>query len=104
MAREFAKAFYDSELWKNTREFVLQRDGGLCRTPGCYKPATDVHHIKWLTPKNINDPNVAVNPDNLISLCWMCHRNIHGKNKSQKFDENGYLIADRSKTPPGGRL
>lgn len=107
MAREFAKAFYKSKLWQDTREVILKRDRYLCRTVGCYNPAEEVHHIKHLTPENLNDPNVSVNPANLISLCGECHKAIHKKDKvaglKQRakrqdilpeiiFDENGYPI------------
>ena len=35
--------------------------------------AEEVHHKKELTPKNINDISVTVNPNNIISLCDDCH-------------------------------
>lgn len=35
------------------------------------------HHIKELTIENVNDPKVALNPDNIIILCHDCHNKIH---------------------------
>lgn len=100
MAREFSKAFYNSQLWKDTRAYILKRDKFLCVE--CGRPAEEVHHIKHLTPQNINDPNVTVNPDNLKSLCRECHFNEHkgehgnGRKNAEEykyeFDSNGYLI------------
>ena len=107
MARKFAKAFYKSKLWQDTREVILKRDKYRCQGANCYNPAEEVHHIKPLTPANINDVNITVNPANLICLCGDCHRAIHKKdkvaglrNKVQaqsknylpeiEFDENGY--------------
>lgn len=39
-----------------------------------HNPAEEVHLKKELTPDNINDISVTVNPDNLISLCGDCHK------------------------------
>lgn len=95
MARDFAKSFYNSKLWHDTREYILMRDHYLCKGDGCSNAATEVHHIKHITPYNINDPNVTINEKNLISLCHNCHRVAHGKtvlDDEYFFDENGYLI------------
>lgn len=71
MAREFAKAFYRSAEWRRVREYVLTRDRRLCRI--CGKPAEEVHHVQHLTPKNVWDVRVTLDPDNLVSLCRDCH-------------------------------
>ena len=109
MAREFAIAFYKSKEWAAVREYVLMRDRYLCQR--CRKPAQEVHHIKHLTPENIWDPNIALNPNNLISLCREDHFKIHQQDKSEgkkkhdkgkhadcgdgfHFDENGMLVRD----------
>lgn len=116
MAREFAKAFYNSGMWKNIREQMLKRDKYTCQTVGCYQPAEEVHHIIHLTPENINDVNITLNPKNLICLCGDCHKAIHKGEKIAglkrrasrqsilpeiEFDENGYPIPVSN--PPGGR-
>ena len=99
MARDFAKSFYNSKEWINTRDYVLRRDKYLCR---CGRPATEVHHIIHLSPQNIGDVTITMNPDNLISLCRDCHFEEHkgeyGKGREVKennpyiFDENGMLV------------
>lgn len=111
MAREFAKSFYSSEEWKTEREYILKRDNYLCVK--CGAPAEEVHHKIHLTPQNINDASISLNPDNLISLCKDCHfaehkidkaRGIREANKiidcneEYEFDENGLLV--RKNTPP----
>lgn len=83
MAQDFAKKFYKSKKWQRVRDYVLKRDGGMCQMPECYAPAEEVHHIKHLSKNNINDPDVALNPDNLISVCRACHFKIHQKEKIQ---------------------
>ena len=99
MARDFARSFYDSSEWRDVRAYVLMRDAYLCRH--CGAPATEVHHIIHLSPANIYDPAIALNPDNLVSLCKECHfaqhRGEHGRGRIREeqyeycFDENGFL-------------
>lgn len=100
MARSFAKSFYNSKEWEQTRLYVLKRDKFLCQD--CGKPASEVHHITHLTPQNIGDVSITMNPANLVSLCRECHfqrhKGEHGKGRMTKesnpytFDENGMLI------------
>ena len=96
-------------MWKEVRLSILKRDRYICQAVGCHHPAEEVHHKIRLTPDNINDSNVTVNPKNLISLCGDCHKAIHkgdrasGRRNNRKefgnkilpdvvFDENGYPI------------
>ena len=98
--RKIIDKFYKSKQWADTRKYVLMRDKYLCQH--CGKPASEVHHIKHLTEDNVNDPNISLNPDNLVSLCWKCHRAEHkaddGKGRMMQeanpyeFDSNGYLV------------
>lgn len=100
MARDFAKALYNSKEWEVVRQTALMRDNYLCTK--CGRPAEEVHHIVRLSPKNITDTNVTLNLDNLISLCKDCHfeehRGEHAKGRASKeqqeymFDENGFLV------------
>ena len=76
MAKEFAKAFYRSKLWKQCRlSYIAYRvsvDGGLCEV--CHdKTGYIVHHIKQLTSQNINNPDIALTFDNLRFDCKDCH-------------------------------
>lgn len=97
MAREFARQFYHSKEWEETRAYILRRDNYLCRM--CGSVAEEVHHIEHLTPENIGDTSITMNPDNLISLCRDCHCKQHHKDRvknrlpEQVFDENGYLVS-----------
>lgn len=119
MAQAWAKAFYNSTQWQQCREAILKRDKYRCQTPGCYNPAEDVHHKTKLTQKNINDPMVSLNPENLISLCGDCHKAKHERDKREgrlkkvrymqqdilpevEFDADGYPIEVARKAPRGG--
>ena len=78
--REFAKSFYKSILWQDARRSIMERDHWLCQdclAKGQLTPAEEVHHVLPLTPDNITDPDVSLNPANLIALCRNCHRERH---------------------------
>ena len=108
MAKDYAKTFYDSALWGRIREGVLMRDRYTCRI--CGRPAQEVHHIVHITENNINDTNITINPNNLLSLCRDCHCRQHDadrgdSNRKQgertsrrelregfRFDSNGQLV------------
>ena len=108
MAKDWSKGFYNSAAWKKERQAVLMRDRYRCTEPGCYRTAQEVHHIKELTEQNVSDPMIALNENNLRSLCSDCHKRITRRMKSKDnmilpdiiFDENGYPIA--GSTPPQG--
>ena len=57
----------------------------------CYGRAQEVHHKIELTPNNISDPTIALNPDNLVSLCHDCHTKI-----TQGYGDvaDGYIFTD----------
>ena len=94
--KDYARKFYKSPAWKRMRAYVIKRDGGLCREcwgQGRLTPAAEVHHIIEITPDNIDDPDVALNPENLISLCRECHKARHGiRTGRYTFDELGRVI------------
>ena len=110
MAKEWAKAFYNSKEWQEVRELRIGKDHGLCKI--CGKPGNEVDHIIELTPENINDEKIALNLDNLQTLCHRCHRiktrEHHGGGISEKkrvldrvvFNADGFPVkvhAPRSK-------
>lgn len=98
MAREYAKQFYKSRAWNETRKAYAKSVGGLCELclkNGIYTPGTVVHHKVYLTPENINDPEVSLSWTNLMLVCQDCHAKIHaGKTERRyKVDELGRVIA-----------
>ena len=92
--KEFAKDFYFSPAWRKTRDYIFRRDMGLCVR--CGKPGEIVHHKVHLTPRNINDMEIALSADNLELLCRDCHAAAHGLTaptaEGLAFDEKGNLI------------
>ena len=94
--KEYAKAFYKSKTWQQCRASYLRSVGGLCErclSKGLIKPAVMVHHKTYITPDNINDPNVTLNWNNLEALCQGCHTDEHQPGKRRyKVDEYGRVL------------
>lgn len=68
--------FYKSKKWKHKREIILRRDCYQCQDCKRYgrkRQAITVHHIKHLD----EFPELALNNNNLISLCADCHNKRH---------------------------
>jgi 5-methylcytosine-specific restriction enzyme A len=90
--RQQKRKFYDSEEWKLIREEVKKRDNyecQECKRNGYVTIDTNeysekakrkkiqlvVHHIKELE----DHPELALDMDNLETLCVNCHNRIHGR-------------------------
>lgn len=80
MARDFARTFYKSKQWEDTRNAYMRMGDGLCEPclrNGDYVPAEIVHHKIHLSPDNINDPEVTLSFKNLERVCRKCHAESH---------------------------
>lgn len=70
---------YESIIWKKKREKILDRDGHKCQK--CFKDDSKyelhVHHLDYENKKYIYD----VTDKSLITLCVVCHREIHKETK-----------------------
>ena len=92
MAKEFSKTFYKSKTWQRVRKYVWQRDNGLCQDclkKGLITPGKEVHHIVELTEDNISDASIALDANNLITLCKSCHEARHNaSNKNKRYSVN----------------
>ena len=94
-----AKAFYKTKEWKRLREYVFNRDNGLCQeclANGNIKPGDVVHHkVEILDGKRGWD--LRLTESNLITWCHTCH-NSHHKSKYSSiregflFDSEGNLV------------
>lgn len=92
--RAFAKSFYESPAWRRTRAYVFKRDAGLCVR--CGEVGEIVHHKTELTPRNIDDPAISLNENNLETLCRACHALAHGATppiaEGLAFDSQGNIV------------
>ncbi len=97
--KAWAEKFYNSDAWRACREAYLQSVGGLCErssTPDDPVVAEIVHHKIYLTPENINDPNITLSWDNLEALSQKEHnREHHAAERALRytFDADGNLQA-----------
>lgn len=83
MAQAWAKKFYNSKEWRQLREQLIVAANFLCADCGenYLKDSAQLigHHIKNLTPQNINDVNVSLNPANIKIICRRCHDKAHDR-------------------------
>jgi 5-methylcytosine-specific restriction enzyme A len=102
-SRQQKRKFYDSNKWKELREDVKKRDNHECqecKRNGFVTIDTNeyserakrkkiklvVHHIKELE----DHPELALEIDNLETVCVNCHNRIHGrifKPKESKWND-----------------
>lgn len=94
-----AKAFYDSDAWKKCREVVLKRDDYLCQD--CLEkddliPADMVHHIEELR----DNPDRALDINNLKSLCNSCHNKYHPRYKPKEKPKSSKINVIKARKNP----
>ena len=75
MVKPWAKKFYNSKAWKDCRKLKILQVHGLCER--CGAAGYIVHHTVYLTPHNINDPWISLNPALLEYVCLDCHNKEH---------------------------
>ena len=86
--------FYTTRAWKKCRAAVLSEHGGLCQIclgKGLIVPAVHVHHVKPITPDNLDDPTITLDSSNLMALCEECHAEQHRK-KRWRCDAMGRVL------------
>lgn len=88
------RAFYNSKAWRACKACYLEKVNRICER--CGAPAAIVHHRRYITPANVDDPDVTLNHDNLEALCRDCHNKEHfwqgACEPGLRFDANGDLI------------
>ena len=93
--KEYAKQFYKSKQWQRCRAEYAKSVGGLCERclkEGIIRTGEIVHHKTYVSPENIQDPNVLLNWDNLELLCREHHEREHRREKKRyTVDELGRI-------------
>lgn len=91
--KEYAVKFYKSKAWERCRREYSKSVGGLCEiclAKGIYRPGVIVHHKCFITPDNIECPEVTLNFSNLQLVCRDCHARIHDKRQRRyKVNDDG---------------
>ena len=81
MSQAWAKKFYNSKEWRALRGRLIAEAHFLCAVCGesYLKDSTQLvgHHIKELTPANVQDANISLNPANIKIIYRRCHDKEH---------------------------
>ncbi|WP_199615530.1 hypothetical protein [Paenibacillus alkalitolerans] len=82
------QTFYASAVWRNLRmTLILEREGRCERCFTISKPEDIVgHHKIELTPENVHDHTISLNPEKIEIICRRCHDEEHdrfGKRKAK---------------------
>ncbi len=85
MARDASiHRFLNSKEWRQLRLKLIAERGNKCQSCNLYIPrGEDItgHHIKPLTPDNVGDANISLNPENINLICSDCHDKEHERFK-----------------------
>ena len=93
MAKPWAKAFYNSAAWQQTRAAYIASQHGLCER--CRRAGLIVHHRKPLRPQDMDNPDRTLSFANLELLCHRCHDLEHmrpGQQQRCRFDAAGNIL------------
>lgn len=89
--KEYAASFYKGYKWRKLSKLYMESKNYVCER--CGKPASICHHRIYITPANISNPAITLNPDNLEALCMDCHNKEHGSRQSKViFDAAGNVV------------
>lgn len=95
--KEYAAWFYNSPAWRKCRQAYMKAHPlcERCLKRGDVVPAKIIHHKTYITPDNINDPDITLSWDNLQALCQDCHNIVHGEKRetlSYRFGPDGQIV------------
>ena len=83
MAEPWAAQFYNSHAWRSLRGRLIVERNYTCEECGgnfAFEPSKLIgHHKKPLTPENITDANITLNPENIKIVCKDCHDKEHDR-------------------------
>ncbi|WP_308637707.1 AAA family ATPase [Paenibacillus silvisoli] len=86
--------FYSSTKWRSFRHGLILERGAKCEH--CGEPITrpiDIigHHKVELTPENVHDYNISLNPAMVELICYDCHNKEH-KRFGYQGSKEVYLV------------
>ena len=87
--------FYVSDAWVNFRLSLIAERGPTCQECGkiMAKPREIIgHHKTELTPENVQDAMISLNPDNVDLVCFDCHNVIHKRFGHKPAGRNVYIV------------
>lgn len=87
MSKKKANPFYHTRLWKNKRLEILERDNYECQWCASEGHVTSSNHsiLEIDHIKELEDyPELALDDDNLRTLCKPCHNKRHERFQFRK--------------------
>lgn len=88
------QSFYASDKWIKFRLNLILERGNKCEKCGRIIPKSiDIigHHEEPLTPENVNDYNISLNPKKVKLVCFDCHNQIE-KRFGYKPEKKVYIV------------
>lgn len=76
------KSFYASKAWINLRLQLINERGNKCaRCNEIIPRSKDLigHHMIELTPENVADHTISLNPERIELVCFDCHNKEHNR-------------------------
>jgi hypothetical protein len=76
------KSFYASEAWVTLRLLLINERGNRCEHCKKIVPKSkDLigHHKIDLTPENVNDRSISLDPEKIEIICFECHNKVHNR-------------------------
>jgi hypothetical protein len=89
------QSFYNTEKWKKFRLGLIAERGNKCQKCGkVIIKSVDItgHHKTELTPENVNDVMISLNPENVLLVCYECHNEIHHRYGHTNKDRKVYIV------------
>lgn len=89
------KSFYNSVRWRKFRPIIIADRAPIC--VDCHRVITNSKEIEIdhdpieLTPENVNDPKISLNPDNVKIRCHDCHNRRHNR-FCHKVEQGVFLV------------
>jgi hypothetical protein len=80
------QTFYASDTWRNFRMRIIAERGlrcEYCKERVVHSSELTLHHIIELTPENVDDRAISLNPDNIQVVHHTCHNKIHRRGKAK---------------------
>jgi len=93
------KDFHKTSKWKSKRERILRRDEYQCQECKRYGKTTEavmVHHIVPVEER----AELALEGDNLTSLCNKCHNEMHDRTTNQLTSKGKQLVERMKRRSP----
>ncbi len=75
-------AFYKSDAWVRLRLYLIASRGNRCSECGeiIARPIEIIgHHVTELTPENVGDHSISLNPELIRLVCFDCHQKLHSR-------------------------